>query len=256
MAKNELEKRLDDSMALPAHLQNEKPEGLEHLTRDDVQMPRLLIAQSMSPQLDPAKPVYMEDLHVGEIFNSLTGIIYGKGPLAFTVLRADTPRWVEFIPRELGGGIKDPKVPFGDPRTEWQTDGKPPIATKFYDFIVMLLPSRELIALSFKSTGLKVARQLNGLMQARMKPIYTGTYNLSSVPMQNAKGSFYVPLVKNLGWVDVETGKVTKAMFEGLRNTVIDIHLPEATGAVAPEDGDTSFEPAVYEAERAETSGM
>ena len=48
----------------------------------------------MSPQIDDTKPEhYIEDLKKGDMFNSLTGIIYGKGPLLFTVVRADPPRW-------------------------------------------------------------------------------------------------------------------------------------------------------------------
>lgn len=259
MAENKLEKSLKGPQGLsvvPDFLKDEKPEGLGHLQEADVQMPRLLIAQQMSPQLNPDKPVYMEDLKTGDLFNSLTGAVYGRGPLQFTVVRADSPRWVEFIPREQGGGIKDPKVPYGDPRTEWQADGKPPIATKFYDFIIVLLPSNEFISLSLKSTGIRVARVLNGLMQARMKPIYTGVYALDSVSTSNAKGTFFVPRVKNAGWITQEQHGFLKEAFDSLKHSVIDIHMPEATGAEPiNEEEDTSFDTAAMDAQ-AETSGM
>lgn len=261
MTENSLEKTLKGSQGLstvPDFLKDTKPEGLEHLNEADVQMPRLLIAQQMSPQLNPDKPQYMEELKTGDLFNSLTGAIFGRGPLQFTVVRADAPRWIEFIPREQGGGIKDPNVPFGDPRTEWQADGKPPIATKFYDFIIVLLPSREFISLSLKSTGIRVARQLNGLMQARMKPIWSGVYAVDSVSTTNAKGSFFIPRIKNAGWIQTEWQGFLKEAFDSLKHAVIDIHRPEETGAEPIDEGGTEFDPEQLEreAQAAEAQNM
>lgn len=249
MAQNELERQLakDQSLAVPDYLKDAKMEGLEHVTEADIAMPRLLIAQQGSPQINSVKPEFIEDLKSGDFFNSLTGQIYGRGPIVFSVLRGDPPRWMEFIPREQGGGIKDRDVPHGDPRTEWQPDGKPPIATKFYDFIIMLHQfGGQLVALSFKSTGLKVARGLNGLMQARMKPIYTGTYAIDAPSTTNAKGSWFIPRVRNVGWIPQEMISMMKEMHDNFKNRVIDIDRPEATGGTA-DDGDTSFEPQQYE---------
>jgi hypothetical protein len=260
MAQNELEKKLVGGMeVMPDFLKDEKSAGLEHVTKDDTQMPRLALAQQMSPEVNPGNAKYMEDLKSGDMFNSLTGQIYGRGPLTFTVLRADPPRWVEFIPREQGGGVKDPNVPFGDPRTAFQPGGRPPIATKFYDFIIMLLPSRELVALSFKSTGLKIARQLNGLMQARQKPIYAGNYLLQSVPTQNARGSFFIYGVRNAipAWATVvEDYKQREEIFHALRGKVIEIDRGEHDSDI-PSNGDdgTSFDPAELE-RQANQSGM
>lgn len=246
-------------MTVPDFLVNETVEGMEHVTTADIQMPRIVISQSTSPELSPEKPNYMEDLRVGQLFNTLTGQIYGKGPIVFTVLRADPPRWVEFIPREQGGGVKDPHVPFGDPRTEFQIDGKPPIATKFYDFIIMVMEGSktpyEMVALSFKSTGLRVARQLNGLLQSRMKPICSGLYTLTAAPTQNAKGSFYIPQVRNAvpGWVTKEVYLgLTKPAFESLKNKVIDIERISDQHVDDPDGGDTTFDAQKYEREAAE----
>jgi hypothetical protein len=180
--------------------------GFENITKDDVQMPRLALAQQMSPQLNKKNPGFIEGLGVADMFNSLTGENYGSGPLQFMVLRFDKPRWVEFVPREEGGGIKDFNVPANDPRTTFGPNGESPIATKFYDFIVMLLPNFEVIALSFKSTGLKAAKTLNSLMMTRKTKDgkraahYTGVYEVSTDMTKNAKGEFAVYTIKNAGW--------------------------------------------------------
>jgi hypothetical protein len=171
------------------------------LQKEDLQMPRLLLAQAMSPQVEESDPLHIEDLKVGQFFNSMTGEIYGKGPLEFVVIRADKPRHIEFIPRNEGGGIKDYNVPANDPRTQFTTDedGKriKPVATKFYDFVILLLPTLEPVALSLKSTQLKVARQLNTLMKLRKAPVFAGKYMLVSVPQKFAKGTVPVHQIKN-----------------------------------------------------------
>jgi hypothetical protein len=222
--------------------------GADHITKDDLQMPRLGLAQQMSPEVDPSNTEkFMEGLRIG---NNLTGQNYGKGPHDIVILRADRPRFIEFFPREQGGGIKDFDVKADDPRTRFGAGGEPPAATKFYDFIVMFLKTRELMALSLKSTGLKVARQLNGLIKMRNAPIYSGLYALSAVQTKNKKGTFYTFSVKNNGWVpDKETYDHVESMFNGLKDKKIEFEREPGSDDVADDDaaagGDeaTSFNP-------------
>jgi len=229
--------------------------GTEHIRREDLQMPRLGLAQSTSWQLDSAKPEYIEDLKLGQFYNDLTRKVYGPGPLEFTVVRADPPRWIEFYPRSEGGGVKDMNVPPNDPRTQFERDDSgtsiPPKATKFYDFIIALLPSRELIALSFKMTGLKAATQLNGLLKMRNADSFAGKYTLTAGQKTNAKGTFKVHVIKNSetvdeatsepGWVSKDVYAWAEQVHEGLKdkNIIIDRAHVEGEG----EGGDASFDP-------------
>lgn len=226
----------------PAWLGDAKAEGTEHIGKDDVQLPRLAVAQALSHQLDPDHASYIEGLKLGDLFNDLTGQVYGRGPLAFAIVRSDPPRYVEFHPREEGGGVKDLNVPANDPRTRFTADpetgeSKKPVATQFYDFVIALLPSREVIALSFKSTGLKVARQLNSLIKLRNAPIWAGQYTVGSTMTQNALGKFAIYQVKNAQWVDEATGQFTRALFEGLRGKTLVIEREREPGEDDAEDG-------------------
>jgi len=187
---------------VPEYLQNAGNEGKENITKDDMLLPRLALAQKMSFEIDPEHAKFINGLELGQLFNSVTQEIYGAGPLEFIVLRADAPRHVEFYPRESGGGVKDMDIPQNDPRTQFTRDAVsgasiPPIATKFYDYVVMLLPSFEIIGLSFKSTGIKVARQMNTFIKQRPGPIYAGKYRIHSESFTNKKGTFKVYVVKN-----------------------------------------------------------
>lgn len=197
--------------------------GTDHLTREDVKIPRLALAQKMSPQLAKKDSKYIEELDEGDLFNDLDGTIYGTGPIEFTVVRADKPRGVEFRSIEDGGGVLDFDVPINDPRMKFGPNGEKPIATLFYDYVLMLLPTRELIALSLKGTALKVARQLNGLMKMRGMPSFTGLYKLSTDTEKGKKGEYAVFKVANAGWVDAEMAEYAEAVYEEIRDRNLEI---------------------------------
>lgn len=206
----------------PSYIEASDTRGAEHIGKDDIQMPRLGLAQAQSPQLLEGDPKYIDGVKIGELFNNLTDVNYGKGPLQFSVVRADAPRGIEFTPLEEGGGIKDFNVPLDDPRMQWDGDAKP-IATKFYDFVLMLWPTRELIALSLKSSGLKVARALNAYIKLRNAPVFAGKYELSTTMAKGPAGSYATHVVKNAGWISEKEFTMANDVFEGLKDKVIDI---------------------------------
>lgn len=188
--------------------------GAEHIGRDDILIPRLALAQKTSPEIDPTAPRYISGLQFTDLFNSVSKVNYGKGPLHFAILRADRPRFVEFIPLDQGGGVRDPNVAANDPRTQFgpvEGTGKAakPIATKFYDFIVLILnnldfanPMENVVALSMKSTALKVARQLNLFISKRGKQeLFRGVYTVATASDQNPSGTFAIYKVQNAGWL-------------------------------------------------------
>jgi hypothetical protein len=185
--------------------------GNEGINRDDVLMPRLAIAQKMSPEIDKTQADrYVEGLEFTDLYHSLTKKIYGKGPLYFVLLRIDPPRWIEFNPLSQGGGIKDKNVRAGDPRTEFHGAEKP-IATKFLDFLVLLLndfdptdPMQNIVMLSFKSSGLAAAGNLLRLIDMRgQKQICKGVYKLSTGSKTDKKtqGVYAIYKIENAGWL-------------------------------------------------------
>lgn len=232
---------------LPDYLQEfDGSEGKENIGREDLAIPRLALAQKMSPEIDPEqKDRFIEGLKIGDLFNSQTKQIYGPGPLEFVPLFIGAPRYIEFNSREPNSGIKDMNVPANDPRTQWGSgpDGKP-LATKFYSYIVLLLPQLEIIGLSFKSSGLKTAKALNMLISNRKKaPIYAGKYMIGTATAQGPKGPYKIYTVANStiasefseknrngdflpGWLNREMVMGAKEYFDQFKdkpNVIIDI---------------------------------
>ena len=187
--------------------------GTEDIGANDVRLPRLAIAQGLSPQITPGDGMFIEGLTMFDMFNDLTGEIYGKGPLTFVPVRRDTRR-IEFIPRSEGGGIVDMDVPPNDPRLKWTVeDGvkRPPRATTFIEFVVLLLrPGKqpEPIVLSIKGTNKhnrRASDQLTTFIKLRKPPISSGLYKVhTSKPAKNDKGTFGVPTIKNAGFIPID----------------------------------------------------
>lgn len=223
--------------------------GTEHITKEDMQLPRLGLAQKQSPQLTEEHAKFIEGLKAGDLFNTLTGEIYGRGPIEFYIIRADRPRFIEFYPLDAGGGVKDMNVAPTDPRTQFTTDGTgtsvPPVATKFYDFVIVPLPLRDpesvissVLALSMKSSGIKVAKQLNSLIKSRNAAIFACRYQLGVVSETNKKGTYYNFKVEYLGWPDSEaTYKALAEAHDLIKDKALDIDRDNSDddGALHPD---------------------
>lgn len=230
-------------------------EGTDHITQEDMRIPRLTIAQGLSPQLKRSDPKFIEALRQGDLFNDLTGMIYEGLPLPFFIVRADPPRWMEFKPREEGGGLLDPNVPPNDPRTQWGSNDKgertKPRATMFYDYVLLLWPSREMIALSLKSSGIKIAKNLNGLIKLRNAPLWSGRYTVDVKDEPSPNGPFPNFVIRNAGFVQTrEDAEFLKNVFDGIAGKKLDIehtdeeHVPENpdnTGAPGAPGSDIPF---------------
>jgi hypothetical protein len=240
-----------NGLARPSFIKAGDTRGAEHITRDDVRLPQLKLAQGISPQVTEGNAELIKDLKPGDYFNDLTKQIYGRGPLEFVVLRGDAPKYIEFVPRDQGTGIKDFDVKPGDPRTKFTTDpatGKSikPAASKIYDFVIMLLPSMEMMTFSLSSASLKPATQLNAFIAMRNAPIFAGKYSITTVPKAVPKGTYYAHVIQNsaiesefsakdgdkvfAGWLNEETLAIAEARFEQMRDAKIDIKRDREPG--------------------------
>ena len=257
---------------IPEDLRRDAGRGTENIGPDDVRPPRILICQAGSPYRKPDDAKQIPGLNELDIFNDLSGEIYGRGPLKFVVINTMRPRYIHFAPMDQGGGIIDFDVPPSDPRTQFSTgsDGRrmKPVATMFRDFLVWLPENQELAVLSFKSTQLSVAVQLNGKMKLPIKgelispalkgqiitdpPAWARTFALTTVMERKdayAWGNYNLKLV---GLTPTETRETCSMLADvyGKKNIIVE-HEHEA------EPGDTDFNPAEYEQQAdPSTAGM
>lgn len=230
--------------------------GTEGITQDDIRLPRLGIAQGLSPQLTPGDSQFIDGLRMFEMFNDTTKDVYGNGPLYFIIVRRDV-KCIEFRPRSEGGGIVDMNVPRNDKRvTDWrdaqEPGGKrlPPPATLFNEYIAMLIKADgelEPIVISIKNTNKynrRAATDLNGYIKMyasqgkKSVPLYGVIYSIKSKFEKNDNGTFGVPVFTAEGFIP----KTQPEMFEKVKAYAESLADKEVTIQREPGDDDFDFE--------------
>jgi hypothetical protein len=236
--------------AMPDFLKNiHGQEGLENVGREDIILPRLSVCQGLSPQRQRSKPQFIEGLNDGMMFNTVTKDIYGERvevlPIIYTKSR------IYFKDIKEGGGIICQSTngidggtiaPTCDacPNSKFQGNNAP-ICNVFMNIVCMLLPSRQLIILSFKSTELKAARGWVTLMKSRNKPMYTQVYAIRTVEQSNTKGTFFGRVIDFKRFVSEEEYKFALDRYNELKGKVITHDADEVEAAESGQDENIPF---------------
>lgn len=229
MAENKsLVKKAPAALALPTFVDPTDRRGADNITSDDIRLPRLSLAQALSPEVLKGDPKRIEGLESGDIFSNLLGTNYKSGPVNVVVVRRENPRAMEFYPKgsKEGQGIKDRNVPLDDPRTKFQKDGTPPVATVFHEFVAFDAETREPFILSFKGTSSGAARALNTFLAMRKGPAFATTFKISSASKQYPDGPCFVFSIQPGGPVDQDTFTYASDLYDSLKGR--EVEVPEA----------------------------
>lgn len=241
---------IEGTLERPKALDPNDLRGTEGITSDEIQLPRLSIAQGLSPQLVPGEGKFIKGLTIGEMFNDVTEEIYGNGPLIVIPIIRQVKR-IEFDMNDRKVPV-DRNVPPGDDRLDWHGE-EPPRATTFVEFVCLLSrkgKEPEPVVVSIKTTNKyqsAAAKLWTTYIASRRAAIYSGLYKITSKieKGQNKKGEatmFGVFIVKNSGFIPIDTPagaalfNYAKGFYESLQGK--DITLQPEEG-----DEDISFPP-------------
>lgn len=222
----------DQSNTLPEHLRNDAMRGLEHATKEDFVIPRLVVCQNMSLQREKNnKPEAITGLEEGMFFNTLTREIYGEVEMLVTPLMFYRNRWyfekdtgniLCFSPDSYTQGVLSPQGCDKCSHSQF-IDGEKPDCTLFNNVPVLIHHvdgdrSPELAVVSMHGAGLKGAREWNTLMRFRNHDVFGGLYILKGVQKPSPQGgSYYVIEARNAGVVkDAELFHFAESQYEQL----------------------------------------
>lgn len=239
--------------------------GFESMTQDTIAIPFLRILQQLSPQLDDAKPEYIEGAKKGMFCNGSINKTY-TAPLEVVVGKFDR-YFIEWKPNRggfvqahdpesvnkdlaLGNLIRDEKNRIIDPDTK-------NVFMDTYVYFILLSGHLEdgLMLLSLSSTQLKEARKWNRNLMSmvlpgtnqKAKPYYM-RWNLTTPIMQNDQGSWHGLRVDFAGWVTQEQFTLVReeraALPQGVRPDMSMLEAgteSEAIDAEYTEIGDAKF---------------
>lgn len=226
---------------IPDHLRADvgNRDGKDNVEQGDLLIPRLALAQSMTPQLKRTNENYNPDLEEGQFFNSVTGEIYGESvnviPLHFF------KQYMQFGEDRKTIKIYDNgEVP--TPSALAFVDGQKPLVTEFKNRMSLLLKddgSVQPVVVSFKSSGLKVAKKWNYLIAEKNLPGYAFTYNLQSVAVPGDKGEYFSVKITRADFTPAALYENAKQYFAALQDAGVKI---DTTGVEPETDTDTDFD--------------
>lgn len=176
-------------------------EGFGDINSSTMAIPFLKLAQDLTPQTKKTKPEYIEGLEVGELFNSVTGEIYGTH-LEVIIVKFERV-YIEWLPNRGGFvGYHSPEVAeeMADDMTfgKWKTrEGNDLV--EYYAYYI-LINGHEIegpLVMSLTSTAIKTAKSLNRAMTThimangkRAMPFYL-IYNVDSVLQTKGANDFF-----------------------------------------------------------------
>lgn len=149
--------------------------GFESQTSDDIAIPFLGLLQSNSPELIDDDPKFIEGAKAGDLFNTVTRELFPATDGAFVVPCYTEKVYIEWVPRDDGGGFVGVHDPHSDvvakakeqatDRNRLKKNGNDLIETSQMYCLLLDGPdataSAMPIVVSFTSTKLKVYRALN-----------------------------------------------------------------------------------------------
>lgn len=176
-------------------------EGLEHISPEDLQIPRLKVLQALSPELDEAKPVYNDAAKNGDFYLTLPGVSLKKSVEVIPLHQATF--WIEYLPgrggyvgRHLPGTIAVDKTDYAN----WFNPANGNQIVESRDWVVLVVGHEEVgpVIMSFTSSQIKASKSWLSLVSmertpgGKVAPIFANVWNLTSVGQSNDKGSYYV----------------------------------------------------------------
>lgn len=227
---------------IPEHLKafQGSQEGKENIGQEDLLIPRLSVAQALSPQLKKTNEAYIPGLQLGDLFNTLTGENYG--PSARIIPLFMFHQFFQLKPIDEGGGIiaqwKNRRdVP--PALLAWGPTGQKPIATEFKCWMSLIETEKGVqpVVMSFKSTATKDAKKLTAFINMTQFPSYAMVYKMTSTLRTKGQQEWYGMSPAPDGFTPAALFASAKEFFDGLQNAGYNV---DSTGIEAEDD--TTFE--------------
>jgi hypothetical protein len=188
----------------------------------EMQIPFVRVAQSLSPQLNKKKGEYIEGLATGDAYNTLTSEMWSGETGLVVVPCYQTTKYLEFVPRTMGGGFRGEIGPNDPILQRTSRDGSKEIlpngnelvkSDQHFCLIVGEDGMTQPVVIDMKSTQLKVSRRWKTqIAMQKIKhpgtgaiitpPVFATLWRLNTVEETNDKGDFYNWSVEKVGTVE------------------------------------------------------
>lgn len=225
---------------LPDYMKKGTARGSENVGTSDVVIPRIELAQALSPCLNRNKPEYIEGAQAGMFFNSVTRELYGERVTVVPVFFKK--QWLVWKDREQGGGFRgahdSPQEAALRIKEEPADQQKYFEATETAQQLVLVVKgdgSTEEAVISMARTKLKVSKQWNSMIRLAGGDRFSRMYDLVGVEESSDKGDFYNISILANGFVSEETYHKAEALYEAIASGERNLNVDNSDGDDAPQ---------------------
>jgi hypothetical protein len=194
--------------------------GSEEVTANDITLPRIEVLQALSPQLKKNEAVYIEGSEQGQIFNTISGEIYGDHVVVCPILFQR--QFILWQDRKLGGGFAGSFATEVDAELERESKEKPndyEVVEHHINYCLVLRDNGQMeeAVLSWARTKIKASRRLNALVQMNPGDRYSRAYRLRSVEASSPKGDYWTFDISSAGYVPKEVFEKAAAIYDAIK---------------------------------------
>lgn len=239
-----------------AAMQEDSGMGFSGMTTEDLAIPFISILQAMSPQVKKG-PQKIDGAEEGDILNTLTSEVIPGGNGIKVIPCAYVKRWVEWIPKEQGGGFVKShdtddilsQCAKNDKGRDQLPNGHE-IVTTAYHYVILVKEDGtwERCVIGMASTQLKKSRKWNTIMGSIQlvsngrrfnPPMFSHSYHLST-EMESKDQNTWAGWKISTGTLinDPELYAAAKAFHMAVNNGEVKVAPPVEEGAAVATDHD------------------
>jgi len=212
---------------MPDYMRHGPSRGSEQVGVDDLVIPRLEIAQALSPAVDKTHSAYIEGCEVGDIYNSVTRQVYGPKVRVVPVLFKKD--WLVWRDRSKGGGFRGtfPMLEDAEKRIAEQEKPDEYEAKDTHQHYVLVLKEngdteQAVISMGVTTSKGKVSRNWNSLIRLGGGDRFSRSYILMVVDETNNQGQKYKNFAVLPGkWAPIKAYKEAEAIYMGMKSGTI-----------------------------------
>lgn len=221
--------------------------GSENVNTDDLQIPRIGIVQSLSPERKKNDPAYIEGAEEGHMFNSVTRELF-KDPLLVIPVYYRKEFFLWRV-RASGGGFRGVYQTYGDAQAaQLEIQDKTEINDTAQQFCLVSSDngatwSEAVVSMTSSNGG--VSKRWNSDIKLRGADRFANVYQLSVIEKNNDKGTFYIFKENWIRWAtepEYRAGEQSyEAICKGVRDISRDYDGPVTTDTASGAAGNDLF---------------
>jgi len=217
---------------LPAHIQQGSERGSEDVGTDDLIIPRLELAQALSPAQKKKDDNYIKGCEEGMLYNNVTRDLYGEGVVVCPVVfKKEYLLWRD-RKDDIGGfhGAYPDLATAEAAKSELERPENVEAIETHQHFCLLVKNSggTEEIVISMARSKMKISRGWNSLVRINQNDRFSRVYKLSTFTDSNSSGDEFMNFkVTNVsgssGFASPEVYKQAEALYDSIRSGTVTV---------------------------------